>query len=254
MKDSHKYSDMRACNIDVLAEVSLHIQGYLDELSRVLSIKESPEKQCEGEKREWWFSVFFSLCIQSLVKKALMKLSNWGGNKRTYLRLPVRGFEQLAGDYDPLVEGRLGDLKKDEGWEWEGASDEDEMPVDQDMRTAHSIVDQQIWNHSGVQSSQQYLRFILEDEDDISPFSPRDDYEFSPDEYEKPACTIEISEDEKVGVLSSNGYDDDDDDIGFVFSYGDDSKGKVAFKKSLHEKKSFAVYLAEEIYGGIDVD
>ncbi|CZR58101.1 uncharacterized protein PAC_07991 [Phialocephala subalpina] len=71
----------------------------LDELSRVFFTKENMRA-----KESWWFSTFYSFCIQSIVRRVLLKVQSSSSSElaaRQYLHLAIRLFAVTSGSYDP---------------------------------------------------------------------------------------------------------------------------------------------------------
>src|ERR1700709_2307950 len=64
---SHQACSLTGCQIECLAIFHVHLSRYLDELSRVFFRKENMR-----DVPAWWLSGFYSLCIQSIVRRALI--------------------------------------------------------------------------------------------------------------------------------------------------------------------------------------
>lgn len=67
-RDSHRGCNALKCNIDCLSRLDDNLEVYLELLSKAIFKPNS--KYC----REWWLSVFYSLCIQSHVRRCLVLL------------------------------------------------------------------------------------------------------------------------------------------------------------------------------------
>jgi hypothetical protein len=125
----------------------------LDELSRVLFLKENLYRKV------WWLSVFYSLCIQGLVRKILMELASWKYTGlllpspsleiKQYLHLAVRLFIAASGTHDPLMSDYL-DL-------------EGEQPCDHPFKMAQLSIKKAEWRERGINSSGDYLKRLFED-------------------------------------------------------------------------------------------
>jgi hypothetical protein len=91
------------CNVNCIAHLTSALTFYLDELSRVFFKKNMRNKS-------WWLSAFYSLCIQSKVRRCLIELitaeprSKETLGAKQYLQLAVRLFVGSSGVYDPLVQ------------------------------------------------------------------------------------------------------------------------------------------------------
>jgi hypothetical protein len=88
---------------DYITNLSLHLRLYLEELSRVFFNKENMRT-----KEGWWLSTFYSLCIQAIVQRVLLRLNkNTSPSNelatRQYLHLAIRLFAASSGSYDPLM-------------------------------------------------------------------------------------------------------------------------------------------------------
>jgi hypothetical protein len=67
-KASHQACSSTSCEIGCLSKVDANLKTYLDMLYEVMFDKNSKNR------REWWLSVFYSLCIQSYVRKSVIIL------------------------------------------------------------------------------------------------------------------------------------------------------------------------------------
>ena len=136
---------MYECLHDLRSSVFL----YLDELSRVFFLKDN---MCG--KKVWWLSAFYSFCIQSFVRKALIELEEGILTSpypagRDYLRLPVRLFAAASGSFDPL-----GDTP--------GNPARDEPSID-DYQKAKVAVGHSHWLGGGIKGPGDYLKRLFED-------------------------------------------------------------------------------------------
>src|SRR6266496_2349823 len=115
----------------------MNITLYLDELSRVVFRKENLRN-----KGASWLSMFYSFCIQSLVRTALLEITNQStttGEADTaaeqYLHLPLRLFiASNFGSKDPL----LSDETAETG-----------LPTPEHYQQAREAVNYADWNSTG---------------------------------------------------------------------------------------------------------
>ncbi|KAH8747712.1 hypothetical protein BGZ57DRAFT_970938 [Hyaloscypha finlandica] len=152
---------MRA-SIDYIRETNMNITLYLDELARVLFKKENLRN-----KGPSWLSIFYSFCIQSLVRTSLRKslrFTTINGASETnvaanqYLYLPLRLFiASNSGFKDPLL--------SDESAGYGFLSTEHS----QQAREAVNYAD---WNSSGNHNSGEYLNKIFQDDGSVLEASP----------------------------------------------------------------------------------
>jgi hypothetical protein len=105
------------------------------------------------EKTTWWLSAFYSFCIQSFVRKALIELGKViilpSFASRDYLKLPVRLFIASSGSYDPLCEVPT--------------STSDGETHSNDYREVQLAVSQSKWSSEGIDGSGDYLKRLFED-------------------------------------------------------------------------------------------
>jgi hypothetical protein len=151
------------CQVESSANLSMHLQIYLEELSQVFF-----KKQNLYNKQLWWLSTFYSLCIQSVVRRSLLKYIE-GTTKasiqcsnasllgtKEYLHLPVRLFIASSGTHDPLI--------KEPPLNTNATSPQEEyQPQPEDHRDARCAVRSDIWRSRGITSSAQYLSSLFED-------------------------------------------------------------------------------------------
>ena len=110
--DIHNFCNASKCDIACSSDLELHLQIYLDELSRVIFRKENLQSD-----RNWWLAVYYSLYIQSFVRftliliEQLMRGTNLAdsgnsfkntGSCREYLHTFVRLFAAASAGYDPI--------------------------------------------------------------------------------------------------------------------------------------------------------
>ncbi|KAF4626521.1 hypothetical protein G7Y89_g11637 [Cudoniella acicularis] len=143
---THAICENSPCNIECIASLEMHLNGYAVELSRVLLNKENTHS------KSWWLSAFYSLCIQAFVRRGLIELM---GHQATmsmdvgikpasgYLHLAVRLFIACSGKYDPLRREIV--LPKTDSF----------SAVELDM--AQKVVGKEKWEKVGKDTSADYL-------------------------------------------------------------------------------------------------
>ncbi|KAB8294964.1 hypothetical protein EYC80_006917 [Monilinia laxa] len=151
LEDSHEACEASICKVDCTQNVELQLEQYLDELSRVIFLKENMRS------RIWWLSVFYSLCIQSVIRQALILLSpNDQEELRStqYLQIAVRLFTVSSGTYDPLIRD----------WSSESTSSNlEDGPSVEDYHDAQLAVKQPDWRLWDIKNSATYLKKVFED-------------------------------------------------------------------------------------------
>lgn len=153
----HKACCSPSCKFTCLANLDLSLDNYLDELDRVFFNKEN-----QHNRETWWLSAFYSFCIQSMVRRALIDLldshkscPNYDGATQ-YLHLAVRLFIASSGAYDPLIK--------------------DLVPISVSPPTYRSVITRNeryenaqlavqriYWESKGIHSSADYLKHLFED-------------------------------------------------------------------------------------------
>jgi hypothetical protein len=161
---SHQSCGPTLCRVECIAILNAHLKRYLEELSKAFSLgKDLPNKN------SWWLSGFYSLCIQSVVRKALLNLDipSVSSNStkyghlacREYLYLPVRLFIAMFGSYDPLI-GAPPAVSNSSG-EYVG------RPHPQEYISARLAVRQADWLSRGISGSSDYLKELFEDNNEV---------------------------------------------------------------------------------------
>lgn len=111
--------------------------------------------------KSWRLSIFYSFCIQSLVRKALINLVGIGGSinaslgAKKYLHLAIRLFIASSSTYDPLT--------RNFSAESNNLGDEEASRVE-DYKLAQYASQREIWESIGVTSTADYLKQIFEDD------------------------------------------------------------------------------------------
>ncbi|KAK4161230.1 Fez family zinc finger protein 2 [Cladorrhinum sp. PSN259] len=110
---AHKDCGGGQCQVECIQNLSLRLAAYVDELSSVIFNKENMRD------RKWWLSTFYSLCIQSYVRHALIIIERQLRFQSTddvaaedltatqHLHLAAVLFTAASAKYDPLLGGRL---------------------------------------------------------------------------------------------------------------------------------------------------
>jgi hypothetical protein len=127
----------------------------LDELDRVFFNKEN-----QHNRESWWFSAFYSFCIQGIVRRALMNIFQSfrrnPGEVRQYLHLAVRLFIATSSSYDPLIQN----ISSDQAL---SSTDSDKAILNNRCKVAQIAVRQGEWESKGINSSAEYLKQLFED-------------------------------------------------------------------------------------------
>lgn len=142
--------ELQFCNEETITTLSSSITRYIDQLSLVFSKKENLRS------KTWWLSAFYSLIIQSMVRKLLLSLVNSFqlsplSNIKQYLHLAIRLFIASSRKHDPLVH------------DWSGS---DSIPLEtiQDYETVKFSVRQDEWISTGSKNSGEFLQRVFEDD------------------------------------------------------------------------------------------
>jgi hypothetical protein len=137
------------------------MNAYINNLSLVFFKKEN----LRG--KTWWMPVFYSLVIQSVVRKSLIRLldnvSPTPISIKRYLHLAVRLFIASSGGHDPLSR------------KWDGPgpqASEEEISEAENFERAKLAVRQKDWDSLGIHSSAEYLQHLFED--DGQPFEDQE--------------------------------------------------------------------------------
>lgn len=158
LEGSHEACELSICKVNCIRNIELQIEQYLDELTRVIFLKENMRS------RIWWLSAFYSLCIQGVIRQALILLSfNDQKNVPTtdklsaeqYLHIATRLFIVSSGNHDPLIQ--------DWSSKFASPSLEDEAPSTEDFQNAQLAIKQPDWKLKGIKKSGNYLKKLFED-------------------------------------------------------------------------------------------
>jgi len=123
-------------------------------------------KKVNLRDRRWWLSTFYSLCIQSYVRRALLVIEKqlfYPGlddppqslNSEQYLHLITVLFIAVSFQYDPLSAGRLQPPITDES-----ATPDITVP-ELYLASARSVCGAQAWSEEGIKTSYQFLTRLL---------------------------------------------------------------------------------------------
>jgi len=103
----------------------------------------------------WWLAIFYSLCIQSLVRINLIKLnrrigillpnSDLNSSAKSYLHPFISLFQAASAEYDPIIAADAGSLE--------------EMKM---LTLARIAVNPWHWEEQGIRCSYDHLRRIFE--------------------------------------------------------------------------------------------
>ncbi|TGO48131.1 hypothetical protein BCON_0250g00040 [Botryotinia convoluta] len=157
-EDSHEACELSTCKVYCIRDLELQVEQYLDELSRVIFLKENMRN------RFWWLSAFYSLCIQGVIRQALILLSSNNHNEASiiekmsstqYLHIAIRLFSVSSGTHDPLIQDWSSQLAF--------PSAEVGAPSIEDYQNAQSAINQSQWKIKGIKKSGNYLKKLFED-------------------------------------------------------------------------------------------
>jgi hypothetical protein len=142
--------------------LGINITLYLDELAKVFFKKDN-----RRNKGLSWLSTFYSFCIQSLVRTALLEITKIRtiiGTCTTdpaatqYLYLPLRLFiASNSGPKDPLFSDENSEI---------------ESPGFEDYKQAREAVNYAHWSSTGIQNSGEYLKRLFQDNGNALDFTP----------------------------------------------------------------------------------
>ncbi|KAE9379873.1 hypothetical protein N431DRAFT_476935 [Stipitochalara longipes BDJ] len=156
----HRTCEPSSCHIECINKLDLSLKQYLDELSRVFFLKENMRNI-----KSWWLSGFYSLCIQSVVRQALIKIetynapAGWGTREvapKQFLQLAVRLFVTSS----PVPDLLVSDLPQS----YPSGELPEEMVWDMHCKVAQVAVKQDNWIENGMKNSGDYLKRIFEDD------------------------------------------------------------------------------------------
>jgi hypothetical protein len=150
----HRVCEPLLCKVDCIANITLSLELYVHELSRVFFKKENMRK------KSWWLSVFYSFCIQSIVKHALIRLIGDAEpatqptlGATLHLHLAVRLFIASSGSHDPLM--------RDYSIESEPQSEE-EATLIKDYELAQYASYKEQWPYFGIKSTREFLERLFD--------------------------------------------------------------------------------------------
>jgi hypothetical protein len=154
--------------IKSIETLETYLKMFLTESSRVFFKKDNLRS------RTWWLSMFYGLCIQSMVRRGLIAILEyypWKQHARhsaikEYLQIALRLFVATSGTYDPLMKSYSAN---DPLAFWKT---KEEKARDQNFKAAQQVVKQENWAFLGISGSMQFLRNLFQDSGEISPSSP----------------------------------------------------------------------------------
>jgi hypothetical protein len=162
-------SSLSICSINCIANLSLYLNKFLDELSRVFFQKQ------DMRSKAWWLPIFYSFCIQAVVRKALKILTIGTHSQpselewvKEYLHLAIRLFISASGRYDPLTQS-FGD---------DGSAQSEDLPTLEDYEAARVALG--IPRNDFISSSD-YLKRIFEDSGEPLSYNALPQRAISPD-------------------------------------------------------------------------
>ncbi|KAM7213541.1 Fez family zinc finger protein 2 [Rhypophila decipiens] len=150
------------CEVHYIRELLACVRAYIDELSGVIFNKENMRD------RRWWLSTFYSLCIQSYVRHALLAIEKQlcfpdvddvppeDLTSTQYLHLAGVLFTAASAKYDPLLGGQY----------QYALTDNSVIPETSIPELHHASVraacEVDTWGEAGIKSSYQFLRRLLQ--------------------------------------------------------------------------------------------
>lgn len=162
VESEHTECQPGLCQVQCIQDLSFYVEAYIRELSSVVFNKENMRD------RRWWLSTFYSLCIQSYVRHALMAIEkqlcfdsaddvpaeDLTGTQ--YLHLAAVLFTAASAKYDPLLGGRLQYAIT------ESAIIPETNVPELHHSSARIACEVDRWPEVGVKNSYQFLRRLLQ--------------------------------------------------------------------------------------------
>ncbi|KAG0650766.1 hypothetical protein D0Z07_2331 [Hyphodiscus hymeniophilus] len=161
--DCHQTCTAVLCNVTSITNLTDQVSQYLNELSRVFFTK--------GNMRDikvWWLNGFYSFCIQSVVRRAIIQLvptrsgKTWDAKNLAavqYLQVATRLFVASSRIHDPLVRN-LPECSL-------STCTEEEMSQINECKLAQISVKQPHWKDNGIKGSGAYLKVLFEDNNQV---------------------------------------------------------------------------------------
>lgn len=156
---SHQSCVPSTCRVDCVRNLQFDMDHYVSELSGAILKKENIRS------RKWWLTAFYSFCIQSFVRKALILLvepletvvpSMFLGSQ-THLYTAIRLFTVITGNCNPLSQQAVTELSIQ--------LDESEKFLVEHYQVAQLSVSQDKWAGMGLTNSGDYLKRLFEDDE-----------------------------------------------------------------------------------------
>ncbi|KAI1799736.1 hypothetical protein F4811DRAFT_76096 [Daldinia bambusicola] len=160
------------CCVRPFQELSSNIQDFAEELSRVIFRKEN-----RLQEKRWWLSAFYSLWIQSYVRRTIRfleaqpELQFTSETKQThsdYLLIALELFDATSASFDPLMST----------WSLEEEPPNVDLRLIKYYRLAQKALSEQCKYHTS--GSIEYLRRLYHDGDITSIAQPKGDTPLSP--------------------------------------------------------------------------
>ena len=154
-------TDGNPCKVDCVRKLTLSLQ--LCTLDMAVILKENLHNEI------WWLSMFYSLCIHSVVRKVLIILAMEAGdstdskcpNAHDHLRLASRLFIAISGRYDFLYQDQSMALPSTPTI----SSEYDISRIEEIKAAAQFVVKQPAWPKLGFSCSADFLKHIFEDKE-----------------------------------------------------------------------------------------
>ncbi|KAK3372670.1 hypothetical protein B0H63DRAFT_497059 [Podospora didyma] len=148
------------CQVHYIRDLSLSVTAYIDELSSVIFNKDNMRD------RRWWLSTFYSLCIQSHVRHAVIAIekqlcfqsADEDLISTQYLHLAAMLFTAASAKYDPLLGGR----HQYTVTENENSVTRETTVPELHHSSARKVCEVDSWPECGIKSSYEFLRRALQ--------------------------------------------------------------------------------------------
>lgn len=150
--------------VDCITNFESALDIYMDELSRVFFDKQTMRTKL------WWLSMFYSLYIQSVVRKIIIVLEGQVHKAQSlehdpkahnYLHIAIRLFIASAGGFDPLKQDSNGQSHSN-------STNREQIPSTRDYQNARVAFK---WNEAETPAT--YLKRIFGDDESLLPVVSR---------------------------------------------------------------------------------
>lgn len=158
--DSHQTCDRATCKINCIRKLQFDLKHYVDEMAKAILKKEN------HRNLKWWLAAFYSFCIQSVVRKALILIADalepkacsvQALNCQNYLYMAIRLYTAISGNWDPLSQQSLADSSTH-------FNQTEEFMVEH-YQLARLAINQGGWIEESLKRSAEYLHQIFEDDE-----------------------------------------------------------------------------------------